>query len=449
MGCKYVKEFEFGPAKTYVKGYARGGEAKPAAKPAAKSCGYAKGGKPVVEKETGEKYPSRKAMVKHEREETPRMQKEEVVRRSEIKIPARKMVPVASREPMVMKKGGPAKKRYADGGETQIPAALSAREQRIADRNAVQKAGRDDREAARNARRNDGVNQGAVNPQRPQGALSAVAQQPPMPQRPAMQPAMPPNVDYRPIPGMQPPMPQFGGMPGNPMDPYLAIMRQQMLGGVGTPDLAAYQEQLKQSMAQRQQMLQSMTPDQRLQFERNMQVQQAPQGQFGMNAATQQQLAAQQAGLAQNQYGMQQQGFGQFNPFQAGQIGQIGQQAAQQITQPPVQQAPLQNTQQAYMQNLAQQQGMNLPNAGAQQFRPMAQPQQPMAQQVRPMTMKRGGSVKPYNASPKISPAKVGKVMGEYKSGELHSGSAKGPVVQSRKQAVAIAMSEGRKAAKR
>lgn len=37
---------------------------------------------------------------------------------------------------------------------------------------------------------------------------------------------------------------------------------------------------------------------------------------------------------------------------------------------------------------------------------------------------------------------KVAKVMGEYKRGELHSGSKKGPVVKSKKQAVAIAMSE-------
>jgi hypothetical protein len=42
---------------------------------------------------------------------------------------------------------------------------------------------------------------------------------------------------------------------------------------------------------------------------------------------------------------------------------------------------------------------------------------------------------------------KVGKVMHEYEAGKLHSGSKKGPVVQSRKQAIAIGMSEGRKAA--
>jgi len=37
---------------------------------------------------------------------------------------------------------------------------------------------------------------------------------------------------------------------------------------------------------------------------------------------------------------------------------------------------------------------------------------------------------------------KVAKVMREYGKGELHSGSKKGPMVTSRKQAIAIAMSE-------
>ena len=36
---------------------------------------------------------------------------------------------------------------------------------------------------------------------------------------------------------------------------------------------------------------------------------------------------------------------------------------------------------------------------------------------------------------------KVGKVMSEYKSGTLHSGKG-GPVVKSKKQAIAIALSE-------
>jgi len=38
--------------------------------------------------------------------------------------------------------------------------------------------------------------------------------------------------------------------------------------------------------------------------------------------------------------------------------------------------------------------------------------------------------------------AKVGKVMAEYKAGTLNTGSKKGPVVKSRKQAIAIAMSQ-------
>lgn len=38
--------------------------------------------------------------------------------------------------------------------------------------------------------------------------------------------------------------------------------------------------------------------------------------------------------------------------------------------------------------------------------------------------------------------AKVGKVMKEYKAGELHSGSKSGPKVTSRAQAIAIGMSE-------
>jgi hypothetical protein len=42
--------------------------------------------------------------------------------------------------------------------------------------------------------------------------------------------------------------------------------------------------------------------------------------------------------------------------------------------------------------------------------------------------------------------AKIGKVMGEFKKGELHSGSKEGPKVKNPKQAVAIAMSEARKA---
>ena len=41
--------------------------------------------------------------------------------------------------------------------------------------------------------------------------------------------------------------------------------------------------------------------------------------------------------------------------------------------------------------------------------------------------------------------SKTQKVMGEFKRGTLHSGSKKGPKVTSRKQAVAIALSEQRR----
>lgn len=45
----------------------------------------------------------------------------------------------------------------------------------------------------------------------------------------------------------------------------------------------------------------------------------------------------------------------------------------------------------------------------------------------------------------KAQQSKVGRVMDEYKAGELHSGSKAGPVVKNRRQAVAIAMSEAGK----
>lgn len=47
------------------------------------------------------------------------------------------------------------------------------------------------------------------------------------------------------------------------------------------------------------------------------------------------------------------------------------------------------------------------------------------------------------------SQKKIHRVMHEFKEGELHSGSKKGPTVTSRKQAIAIALSEGKKAKKK
>ena len=49
---------------------------------------------------------------------------------------------------------------------------------------------------------------------------------------------------------------------------------------------------------------------------------------------------------------------------------------------------------------------------------------------------------------PSKADKKMGKVMHEYKAGTLHSGKG-GPVVKSRQQAIAIAMSEANKAKKK
>ena len=49
----------------------------------------------------------------------------------------------------------------------------------------------------------------------------------------------------------------------------------------------------------------------------------------------------------------------------------------------------------------------------------------------------------------KAAAKKVAKVMREFKKGELRSGSAKGPKVTKKKQAVAIAMSEAGMSKKR
>ena len=45
--------------------------------------------------------------------------------------------------------------------------------------------------------------------------------------------------------------------------------------------------------------------------------------------------------------------------------------------------------------------------------------------------------------------SKVAKVLNEYAEGDLHSGSKKGPKVTNRKQAIAIGLSEARKAKKK
>lgn len=59
----------------------------------------------------------------------------------------------------------------------------------------------------------------------------------------------------------------------------------------------------------------------------------------------------------------------------------------------------------------------------------------------------KGGSCEGHAKGGKVKgAAKIAKVMGEFKSGKLHSGSKEGPEVTNPKQAVAIALSEARKA---
>jgi hypothetical protein len=121
---KYVKDFDFGEKAC---NYQCGGPV----------MAMAKGGG-VKESKTGEMYSSRKAMAKHERTESPRMQKEEMMKSQTVKnigprggqgmIPPaqkglgitapRRQMPVAPREPMIpaMKHGGGVKKNHAMGG---------------------------------------------------------------------------------------------------------------------------------------------------------------------------------------------------------------------------------------------------------------------------------------------------------------------------------------------
>ena len=55
----------------------------------------------------------------------------------------------------------------------------------------------------------------------------------------------------------------------------------------------------------------------------------------------------------------------------------------------------------------------------------------------------------PKNPDPIKGKGKVEKVMKEYKAGKLHSSSKTGPVVKTKKQAVAIALSEAKMAKKK
>jgi hypothetical protein len=72
-------------------------------------------------------------------------------------------------------------------------------------------------------------------------------------------------------------------------------------------------------------------------------------------------------------------------------------------------------------------------------------PKKPMKREPDAMVRREVAALKKDGAMDK----KVGKVMGEFGRGELHSGAKDGPVVKNPKQAIAIAMSEGRKKMKK
>jgi hypothetical protein len=153
MACKYVKDFDFPEGagfsgscgKVSVKGYLRGGKvAKPmceggrykeggevgksdlaqdkammrtavhkhekAMHPGEKMTKLKKGG--MVEKGTGERYTSRKEMMKHEREESPRMQREETMK-------SRSMVNRDPRVPLIPPTGGLGMMGMKSGGKFQ------------------------------------------------------------------------------------------------------------------------------------------------------------------------------------------------------------------------------------------------------------------------------------------------------------------------------------------
>lgn len=89
-------------AREYMK------EDKATSDAAKREMGFKKGGLKVTEKATGERYPSKSAMVKHEKTETPRMQREELVQKQVVRGPAM----AAGRDPRIpmFKCGGKAKK---------------------------------------------------------------------------------------------------------------------------------------------------------------------------------------------------------------------------------------------------------------------------------------------------------------------------------------------------
>jgi hypothetical protein len=125
MGCTYVKEFDFGGKKApsakasggAVKKYAEGGKVHSDAAMDKKTVKTAvhkhektlHKGEPLTKMAKGGKVPRVEAMDKREMAQTPSMRRESAMSSRKVEAPARRSVPVATREPMIaMKKGGKA-----------------------------------------------------------------------------------------------------------------------------------------------------------------------------------------------------------------------------------------------------------------------------------------------------------------------------------------------------
>jgi hypothetical protein len=134
MGCKYVKEFDFGTkgkdgSVKYcgggaVKKYADGGSVKADMKQDKAMVKAAvhkhekamHKGEPLTKLAKGGKVPKVEAMEKREMAETPTMRRESAMSSRKVEAPARRSVPVAPREPMLaMKSGGKVSKMMCGG----------------------------------------------------------------------------------------------------------------------------------------------------------------------------------------------------------------------------------------------------------------------------------------------------------------------------------------------
>ena len=210
-------------------------------------------GGPITEEMTGETYPSRSAMVKHESLETPRMQKQEMVQKSTVRAPALKLKAgraaagkAAIAPQMPMKKGGfvergtgmiPSKgtlgvKSNKNPGEMGGKAPIKSHPKyNFAKGGSVQKYADGGpampQQGALQAMRAAMANRGAQGRMPPQGAAPQMSQQQAMQAMQAMQQRMPPQgMPQRAMPQGMPP--QGMAAPMGQREALQAMMQQRM-----------------------------------------------------------------------------------------------------------------------------------------------------------------------------------------------------------------------------